>query len=92
MTPDLAERVTIDPLFNMPNLTALTTKTLQLESLFSVRHHASKFFNELVKQKDQMTVLIRSINPSYNKSSSLLISTVNETSEEGEALEILYFH
>ena len=38
-----------------------------------------------------MTALLRSINPSHNRSSSLIISTINKTSEDGEARRNLYF-
>ena len=66
----------------MPNLTTLTTKALQLDALRYVHHHASNCFNDLVKQKGQMTALLRSMNPSHNRSSSLNMSAINENSRE----------
>ena len=66
LTPNLSDKITTDTEFKMHNLTTLTTKALQLDALCYVRHHASKCFNELVKQKNQITTLIRSMHTSHN--------------------------
>jgi len=91
LTPELSEKITTDKEFEMPNLTTLTTKALQLDALRYMRHHASKCFNELVKQKDQMTALFRSINPSHNRGSSLNMSAISENSGEDTTHGELYF-
>ena len=75
----------------MPSLAMLTTKALQLDALRYVRHRASKCFNDSVKQKNQMSALLRSMNTSYHQGSSLNMSTINENSGEDTSHGELYF-
>ena len=64
----------------MPDLTALTTKALQLEALRSVRTEASKSFKSLQKQKDLMSKLLRSLHPSHSRSSNVFLDSNRELS------------
>ena len=69
----------------------LTTNALQLDALRYVRRHASKCFNDWVKQKDQMTALVSSMNSLHIRGSSLNMSAINENSREDTSHGELYF-
>ena len=63
----------------MPNVTTLTTKALQLEALRTVRCHASTHYKSILKQKEQMTVMLRVLDNSTTRRQSLHTGTVSDT-------------
>ena len=75
LTKDLSEKNTSDITFVMPNLTTLTTNALHMEALRTVRRHASKQFKNLLKKKEQMTVILRGLNNSTHRGQSLHTGT-----------------
>ena len=63
LNSDLAEHVTTDASFSMPDLTTLKTKSLQIDALRSVRTFAVTSFRALRKQENQMASLLRTLTP-----------------------------
>ena len=61
LTRDLIENMTSDTSFKMSDLTALTTKPLQLDVLRTVQNQVTKFFKILSKQKDLMTKIFNNL-------------------------------
>ena len=53
----------------MPDLTTLTTKALQINTLREIWTHASKRYARIKKQKEKMTVIIRSLNQNTSSQS-----------------------
>ena len=56
---ELADHVTTDDDFSMPDLSTLTTKETQLDALRYVRVRASKSYDYLKKQKDKMSKMMQ---------------------------------
>ena len=46
----------------MPDLSKLVTKAMQIDALHTVRTQASARYRDLKKEKEKMTVLLRSLN------------------------------
>ena len=62
LTSDLLDAVTSDNLFIIPDLSKLVTKAMQIDALHTVRTQASARYRDLKKEKEKMTVLLRSLN------------------------------
>ena len=77
LSADLAEEVTSDETFRMPNLTTLTTKSLQVEALRTVRRHASTGWKAISKQKEKMATMFRSMNPNTQRGTTMQYSDDN---------------
>ena len=71
LSKDLAEHVTTESTFVMPDLTKLTTKALQINALREIRQHASTSFKILNKRKDTLKELLREMNPTRNRGTNL---------------------
>ena len=55
----------------MPTLTTLTSKSIKLEALRTVRSQTSKKYKELKKQQTQIAVLLHSMSPSHQRGMGL---------------------
>ena len=71
LSADLSTRITSEKTFSMPDLTTLTTKSLQLQALRTVKTQACKSFSELSKEKEKITNLIRNLDTTQNRGISL---------------------
>ena len=73
LSKDLAEHITTETLFAMPDLTTFTTKSLQLNALRDIRQFASSSYKILNKRKDVLKELLREMQPSRNRGMNLEI-------------------
>ena len=67
LTKDLAENMTSEPSFKMPELTTLSTKALQIEALRLVRTCAVASYQSMLKQEDKISSLIRSLHSNNSR-------------------------
>ena len=65
------DHITSDPYFKTTDLTKLTSKDLQLNTLQSLQSYTSSSFKLLLKQKDTLKTLLRDMQPVRNQSMSL---------------------
>ena len=79
LTSELADHITTESSFSIPDLTTLTTKSSQLDALRSIRFYASKSFEILNKQKEKMEKIIQGMHRGhqYNCQCSKYSSNTN---------------
>ena len=65
------EAVTSGKIIIMPDLSSLTKKSHQLDTLRTARTQVSLSYRELEKEKKKMTVLLRSLNTTQNRGVAL---------------------
>ena len=67
LTSDFSEAITSEKILVMPDLSILTSKSLQLDALRTVRSQASTSYHELQKEKEKMTTLLHNLNTTRNR-------------------------
>lgn len=81
-------KITSDITFVMPNL---TTKALQLEALRTVMCHASKQFKDLLKKKEEMSIMLRGLNNSTHRGRLLHTGTLSDATDDTTSHRQSYF-
>ena len=90
LTKDFSKQLTTESSFIMPNLTTLTSKAKQLDSLRNICQHALKYYRNLANQKYQMTTLLRSLNSSQHRGLSLNINSTKTQSNNDSRCQSYY--
>ena len=77
LSKDLSEHIaSAESTFVMPDLTTLTTKSLQMDALRNIRNHVSAGFKIINKRKNEMKALLREMQSSCQRGTNLETSAI----------------
>ena len=75
LSNELVEDMTMNSTFSIPDLTTLRTKSFQLYALCTIRGHATKSYKIIVKQKDLISKLLRSVQIRHNHGQNTVLTS-----------------
>ena len=90
LSKDLHDALTSDDKFIMPDLTKLTSKSLQLDALRKVREFATASYKTINKQKTTLQKLIQEVQPSRHRGTALEVHADLESDNNPSGYALSY--